>query len=213
MCSHLKQRGYRFSTDDFIANYRSVVTECRRIRYEDFREVNNCIWVADTLRRMGIDKDASNPDILTAVDKYFSLWQISIAPDARETLEELGERFEIALVSNFTHSAFLHRTLTKLDIKQFFDYIIDSDYLGWRKPHQNIFKELLKLSKATAEEAVFIGDDPETDIKGAKQMGIKAVLLITPFKPENKKIEAGFYPDFIVGSLTEFKDALFEGEI
>jgi putative hydrolase of the HAD superfamily len=162
---------------------------------------------------MGIDRDASNPDILTAVDKYFSLWQISIAPDARDSLKELGEMFEIALVSNFTHSAFLHRTLTRLDIRQFFDYIIDSDDLGWRKPHQNIFKELLKLSKATAEEVVFIGDDPETDIKGAKQMGIKAVLIVSPFKTENKKIEAGYYPDFIVSSLTEFKDALIEGEL
>jgi putative hydrolase of the HAD superfamily len=169
--------------------------------------------VADTLRRMGIERDASNPEILTAVDKYFSLWQLSIVPDARDSLMELGETFKIALVSNFTHSAFLHRTLKRLDIKQFFDYIIDSDVVGWRKPHQNIFKELLKQSKATAEEAVFIGDDPETDIKGAKQMGIKAVLLLRPFKKQNIKIEAGFYPDFTVSSLTEFKDALIAGEV
>ena len=208
MYYHLKQCGYEISDDDFMANYRATVVECRKMRYEALREVNNCIWVADTLKRMGIEAEAYSPNIVSAVEKYFSLWQLTIVSEAPIVLERLSGMFKIALVSNFTHSAFLHRSLRKLGIEKFFDHIIDSDTVGWRKPHPKIFKHFLKLSKAKAEEAVFIGDELETDIKGAKGMGIKSVLLARPGHVLNQQRETDVFPDYIVSSLTEFEELL-----
>lgn len=212
-CKYLQRYGYDFSDDDFMSNYREVVSEHRKTRYETFREVNNCVWVADTLNRLGIEVESSCPDIKSAVDEYFNLWELTLAPDAPTVLRSLNKKYTVSLVSNFTHSFFLHQSLRKLGIEKFFDHIIDSDTVGWRKPHPNIFNHFLKTSRVKAVDAVFIGDNPETDIKGAKGIGIKAVLLVKPGQVQAQLSQVLITPDHIVSSLSEFRSLLESGEI
>lgn len=211
MCRHLRSCGYDFSDDAFISNYRAAVVEYRERRHEDLREVNNCVWVADTLRRMSFEARPSSPHIISAVERYFNPWQVSVAPDAHSVLERLRGKFTVALVSNFTDSDFLHRSLSRLGFEGFFDHVIDSDSVGWRKPHPVIFRRFLKLSGVGAEEAVFIGDELGSDIKGAKDIGIKAVLLARPGRAYNSRVEVR--PDLVVSSLSEFGEMLLASEI
>lgn len=208
ICDHLQQCGYEISDDDFMENYQSVVVKHRKTRYETLREVNNCIWVADTLRRMGIEAEPSNSNIVSAVEKYFDLWQLTLFSDTVMVLERLSETLTISLVSNFTNSAFLHQSLKKLGINKFFDHIIDSEAVGWRKPHPKIFKHFLKSSKARAEETIFLGDELETDIMGAKDMGIRAVLIARSSQVWNQQRKTAIIPDEIVRSMTEFEELL-----
>lgn len=213
MCSHLHECGYEFSDDSFISNYRAVVAEFRKVRYEDLREINNSVWVADTLKRMGHTVEPSDPDIISAVEKYFEPWQVKAAPDACLVLEELKEKFTISLVSNFTDEVFLQKSLRKIGIEQFFHNIIVSNTVGWRKPHPEIFKRFLEQSEARAEEAVFIGDDLKADIKGAKAMGIKTVWLVKPDADIDLKEESLVIPDHIVNTLSEFKAILLSNRL
>jgi putative hydrolase of the HAD superfamily len=213
ICNHLQQCGYEISDDDFIANYRSVVVKHRKTRYETLREVNNCILVADTLQRMGMEAEASSSNIVSAVEKYFGLWRLTLFPNVPMVLKRLGETFTISLVSNFTNSAFLHQSLKKLGIDKVFDHIIVSDAVGWRKPHPRIFKHFLKLSKAKAEEAIFLGDEIETDIMGARDMGIRAVLISRSSQVENQPRKSSIFPNEIVRSITEFEELLTADKI
>jgi len=213
MCRHLRGCGYEFADSAFISNYRAAAVEYRKTRREDLREVNNCVWVADTLRRMSFEAEPSSPHIISAVERYFSPWQLSVAPDAHGVLRRLQGKFKIALVSNFTDSAFLHRCLDKLGIEGFFDSVIDSDSVGWRKPHPEIFKRFLELSGARAEEAVFIGDDLESDIGGAKNAGIRAVLLTRPGRAHSRQEGSEVRPDRVVSSLSEFGEMLLADDI
>jgi putative hydrolase of the HAD superfamily len=45
------------------------------------------------------------------------------------------------------------------------------------KPHREIFEHALKVSGASIAESIMIGDDPSTDILGANQMGMNALLF------------------------------------
>jgi hypothetical protein len=63
--------------------------EFRRIRNDELREVNNCAWIAATLEKMGSKVGPSHPHVVSAVEKYFSPWEIALAPDAQEVLKEL----------------------------------------------------------------------------------------------------------------------------
>lgn len=213
MCEHLQQCGYEISRDDFMANYRSVALTHRKTRHEDLREVSNFVWVADTLRRMGIETEAFNPSVVSAVEKYFDLWRLTLAPESPMVLERLGEMYEISLVSNFTNSTFLHNSLKKLGIVKYFDHIIISDSVGWRKPHPKIFKHFLKSSKVKACEAVLIGDELEADVKGAKEMGMKAVLLDRSNNTFHRQSINDSFPDHIVRSMIEFEELLLAGKI
>lgn len=206
ICKHLRTFGYDFSDDDFISNYQAVTAEFRRIRQTDLREVNNRVWITNSLRRMNYDVDPGDAIIGSAVDEYFKPWEITLMPEATRLLERMKGRYKISLISNFTHSPFLNRTLSNLNIARFFDYVIDSDTVGWRKPHRNIFERFIDLSGIKAEEAVFVGDDLEADVKGAKKVGIRTAYLLKPDR-ETQQIKL-IQPDWVIGSLTELEKLL-----
>ena len=204
MYDHLRGCGHAFSYEEFVLNYRAAVSEFRKTRNEQLREVNNCVWVASTLERMGQKVEPSHPSVVRTVESYFGPWQITLMPDALDVLKELKSMFTVSLVSNFTDSAFIRRCLKRLGIEECFAHVVVSDSVGWRKPHPNIFKVFLDLSHAMPDEAVYIGDELATDIKGARSMGIKTVLL----GKEDAKYVQEDRPDYVVHSLTEFKELL-----
>jgi len=213
MCSSLIQCGFEITEDDFISNYRAVVMKHRETRYESLVEVDNCIWVADTLKNMGIEAEASSPEIASAVEKYFSPWTLTLADDSYRVLNKLSKLFKIGLVSNFTNSEFINESLRALGIRKFFDIIIDSDSFGMRKPHPSIFKQFLRSLGVKAEEAVFIGDDVDSDVKGARAVGIKAVLLTRPRYSIGENVDSDSFPLTTVSSLTEFEELILAGNM
>jgi putative hydrolase of the HAD superfamily len=60
-----------------------------------------------------------------------------------------------------------------------FDAIVISEAAGVRKPDSRIFELTLGRLGLAPAEAIFVGDhpdtDPDTDIRGAQQAGIRAV--------------------------------------
>ena len=206
MCGHLHELGYSFSDEAFLNTYRNIVRQKRSTRYEKFKEVNNSVWVSDTLNSMGFETDSDHPEILSTVEKYFAEWRLTLYPDVIPVIKNLREDFKIGLVSNFTDSNFLNKTLRKFDIEAFFDSVTISDNCGWRKPHPYIFQEFLKSLDTRPGEIVFVGDDPVSDVKGAKDMGITTVLIRRTNKDLNDKPDVA--PDFIVNSLTELQELL-----
>lgn len=206
MCGHLHELGYCFPDEGFLEAYRNVVLLKRIMRYEEFKEVNNAVWVSDTLNSMGFNTDAEHPEILSTVEKYFAEWRLTLYQDVIPAMEKLRRGFKIGLVSNFTDSNFLNKTLRELSIKDFFDSVTISDNCGWRKPHPNIFREFLKSMDAKPGETVFVGDNPVSDVKGAHDMGLTTILI----KRGDKGLgdTQGVEPDFTVNSLNELQKIL-----
>jgi HAD superfamily hydrolase (TIGR01509 family) len=209
VCDHLKESGYEFSSKDFISTYRSVTLGYRKDRQEKLVEINNCIWVADTLNRLELEAEPADPTVISAVEKYFQSWEVTPISGASKVLEKVHERFVVSLVSNFTSDFFVNFTLKRLGLDRFFHHVITSDSFGWRKPHPKIFERFLFMSKARAEEAIFIGDDLISDVQGAKTMGIQTVLLDRESAYKKNQQSQLIKPDYIVSSLKELLDILF----
>lgn len=66
------------------------------------------------------------------------------------------------------------RPLVPLD--ELFDDIVDSSFVGMRKPDPRIYALALERLGVTAEEAVFIDDAPG-NVAGARAVGIRSVLI------------------------------------
>ena len=81
----------------------------------------------------------------------------------------------------------------------FFSQVVMSTYLGFRKPDPRIFMIACTLLNTPPEDAVYIGNDPEADIGGAKGIGMQAILLDR--KGENANTEPK--PDFHANNLWE----------
>jgi len=115
----------------------------------------------------------------------------------------MKEHCKLGLVSNFTYAPVVYTSLRNLGINQFFDAVVVSHENGWRKPHMHIFHDVLAKLGVKAEEAVFIGDSPLEDIKGAKEADLKTVFVASQFFSVESLRESGQKPDFVAGGLDE----------
>jgi len=120
-------------------------------------------------------------------------------------LEALSKDYPLALISNFDHIPTLYRILDMYDIRKFFNEIIVSVELGFRKPHKKIFMEMLKRLRIHAHEALYIGDNLHVDIMGSKNAGLDAVWL----NKKGEKIKDDIpQPDYISSDLGELLSIL-----
>ena len=84
----------------------------------------------------------------------------------------------------------------------FFMHNINSEDVGVRKPHPQIFEYALQLTGAVKEESLMIGDDWEADILGARNFGMDQVFLQFNTQRHNVK------PTFTIQHLLELKNIL-----
>jgi FMN phosphatase YigB (HAD superfamily) len=82
--------------------------------------------------------------------------------------------------------------------------VVVSHECGWRKPSPNIFNIALHKLAVTPQEAVFIGDSPMEDIKGALEMGFRTVFVSSPFSGKTELDASKQNPDFFFEDLTVF---------
>jgi len=69
------------------------------------------------------------------------------------------------------------------------------------KPHKQPFLKISKLIGIEPEKCIYIGDNPNADITGAKEIGMKTILIKSSYFQNSKTI----IPDFILqrGNFTE----------
>lgn len=105
-----------------------------------------------------------------------------LMPDALTALNYLQGRYTLHIITN----GFLDAQGRKLDsagIAKYFNVMVTSECANARKPSPEIFQ--YSLSKAGAEigSSIMIGDNPRTDIDGAKAYGMKTLF----YDPSGKK--------------------------
>jgi HAD superfamily hydrolase (TIGR01509 family) len=105
----------------------------------------------------------------------------SIVPGARETLAVLRTRgYRLGLVSNTpwgTPDYLWTGQLERFGLAGFFEVACFSSDVGFRKPDPRIFRAALKALDVPADRAVFVGDEPEADIGGARAAGVRSVWV------------------------------------
>ena len=132
-----------------------------------------------------------------------------LVEDAEMVLKSLYGRCKIGLISNsgVTPGRNLRQVLEQHAILQYFWCAVFSDELGYHKPHPAIFRRAISELQVNATEAMHVGDSPESDISGAKAMGMKTVW----FNESGRKRQTnGLAPDYEIGALSELLEILKE---
>ena len=97
-------------------------------------------------------------------------------PDVRETLARLRERgYRLGLISNF--EAWLEELLAGLGLDEFLEVTVISGREGFEKPHPRIYELALEKGGVAPQRALHVGDSPLSDYHGAREAGMRAVLL------------------------------------
>ena len=124
-------------------------------------------------------QDATIPDAIemtrVANDTGLGIWKQPVEGlDA--TLDELAAReLVVGIISN--SDGRLEWRLDEMGLLDRFDFVIDSAIVGISKPNRGIFEDALKRSSLSPEEAIYVGDYYEVDVRGARAAGMLPVLF------------------------------------
>lgn len=100
----------------------------------------------------------------------------ALYPEVTETLAALKKRGLILdVISNFDSR--LVRILDGLGAGVHFDNIFVSSRIGYAKPDRRIFEAALRRHGLTPAQALHVGDSEIHDLDGARQAGLKGVLI------------------------------------
>ena len=104
------------------------------------------------------------------------VWEVY--PEVPRVLQELGPRFQLAVISNFDGR--LRFILQHLGISKYFDYAFISSELGADKPDPEIYRRAVKLMNLQPSEVLHVGNDPERDWEAAAAAGLQVFQLQRP---------------------------------
>lgn len=101
---------------------------------------------------------------------------LELYPDVEPTLTSLSERgLHLGLISNAT--ADTARTVELLGLGRYMSNIVISGAVGFAKPNAEIFRIALRAAGVEPSESVHVGDIYEADVVGARNAGMRGVLV------------------------------------
>ncbi len=207
---------------DFRLNFFTLFIEKKQIAY-DLQEIENSFKLAFYLPERNYeendhiyteDRIAKMLDLLkidlTELDKEliknkFEEIMLNDPPSlkigVKQTLEELSSDYKIGLISNtgITPGRIISKVFQEYEIFQYFDVKIFSDEIGYYKPHKIIFKTALESLKCIPQNAIHIGDNLETDIKGAQDYNMYTVWFNESKSPKSENVQ----PDYEIHEINE----------
>lgn len=108
-------------------------------------------------------------------ENYFN--QMKLFDGAVDFLRQLkNSGIKIVIVSNLLVDI-QSKKLIHLGIDKFIDFVVTSEEAGKDKPERSIFLLSLEKLGMSKNDVVFIGDELDTDIRGARDFGIKHILV------------------------------------
>jgi FMN phosphatase YigB (HAD superfamily) len=204
----LVDEGFKLDADTFLAAYSRAHEKYRLVRYGELREVTNAIWVAEALKELGYKVDPKDAHIKTALNVFFKdfIDSLRLRAGAVKLFEQAATHCKVGLLSNFTYAPVVYFSLNQLGVSKYFNTIVISEENGWRKPSPHIFKDVLSRLQVKADEAVYIGDSPLEDIKGAKDAGLRAVFVRSQFYSLKDLTTCNQTADFTTKNLREVSE-------
>tara|TARA_B110001450_G_scaffold9074_1_gene9036 strand:- start:267 stop:962 length:696 start_codon:yes stop_codon:yes gene_type:complete len=185
-CHNLHQKGISLS-EEFVKVYKKINEKCweryrentlskENLRFERFKQ---------TLEYFGIyDLELS----IKIGDDYVknSPYRTILIPNAIELLSELQPNYKLHIITNGFQEV-QHVKINQSGLANFFTIVVTSEMAGAKKPNPLIFNYALEKAGANLENSVMIGDDLNTDIKGAVNVGMKSIYF-NPNKRTNNSI-------------------------
>ena len=119
-----------------------------------------------------------------SLDLARQIWEIAISvpkdfaafPDARPALARLrGQGYRLGVITNLRRD--MEELCDRMGLAPYLDFCLTAAEAGVEKPAAEFFAAALARVEALPGEAVHIGDQPRSDVLGARSAGIYPVLL------------------------------------
>lgn len=128
------------------------------------------------LKACGIDNEALGAEL----GEYFVETRIAspqLYEDTFKVLDELKGKYKLIMLTNGAPSLQNLKLRITPELVPYFDYIIISGDFGKGKPDVSIFEHVLEVADITADEAIMVGDNLNTDILGSSRLNMNNVWI------------------------------------
>lgn len=159
----------------------------------------------DFLQNLHIDyTSATLIKQLEDVRSHHSATVFKLYDGALKTLSTLKKNYHLALVSNCAIGTI--DVINTLGIADFFEAMILSYEVGVRKPERRIYLEALERIELETHVCIFVADEI-SDLEGAREVGLKTVLVRQGSFTAHEAKDQRFISDFEcqhISEITEF---------
>lgn len=196
----LKKYGYERRLEDLASVLADIYLKSSKGELKTPEEFWNL-----TLAKLKIPEQSGLPDIMQDVrDKHETvMWKLYNG--ALATLSILQKKYKLALVSNCAVGT--DRVIRSLGLADFFDCIILSYQVGVRKPDKCLYLQALGCLGFDADECVFVADEI-SDLEGAKEIGLKTILVLQGHSTFQEAKDLNFKPDFQIAQISDITKIL-----
>lgn len=208
----LDYQGIELAPDDLRSLYFEINKRQRRTSPEKypefdvvelFREIV-CLYGSDYTCSMPKHKLELLPEFLAEAFRAASRFRLQLYPGVLEVLESLCRDYRLAALSD-GQSVWAIPELRSVGLLDYFDPVIVSSDLGYRKPDRRMFELVLAQLEMTQEEVLFVGNDMYRDVFGAARLGIKTVFFRSN---QGEQRKSGAEPDYIIYDFKELPEAI-----
>jgi putative hydrolase of the HAD superfamily len=165
-------------------------------RHERYPEVNLQEVFEEILKREG----NTNSFLVKSCCKLFRIQsreRFQLFPDSIPVLKEIKNNgYTIGLVSN-AQKVFTANEIRILGLQNYFKHMVFSTRYGITKPDRRLFMIACAMLDVPPERAIYIGDNPYNDVKGAREIGMTSILLSRSLK----SVIPGCEPDYYATDL------------
>ena len=164
---------YEYHNEKLWELYRQNKIEKNKLRNERFKI---------TLNEFGINSIELANDL---GDYYVAHCpkKTNLFPFVHSTLKYLKNKYKLHIITNGFEEV-QYQKLENSNLIDYFEQIITSEQVGFKKPSEQIFKFSMIKASAKPSNSLMIGDDLHADILGAKDIGM-AQVFFNPLKHEH----------------------------
>ena len=199
---------------DYLRDRYPLVTEQHNL--EDMRDVRARLALARPdmrhdftwLRRESLRMHASEAGYPSSMaEEVFEVFfaarnAVELYGDVVPTLARLAERgLRLFVITNG------NADLETIGIAHYFERIVHARHAGALKPAAAIFRHLLDETGMDARSVVHVGDDPVSDITGARRVGMQTAWIN---RNHDQWPDDHAMPDYTIEGLAELEDRLEE---
>jgi len=97
--------------------------------------------------------------------------RVELYAEALGVLEHLSQHYTLGALTNGNADIY------KTDAAEYFDFAFLAQDIGASKPHPDMFHAALSQAGVPAGQVVHVGDDPDHDVRGAREVGMRTVWV------------------------------------
>ncbi len=192
--------------------YFQIMQQQRERSTETFAEFDAVeVWreflqskASDYTRSLPSEKREHLPLFLAELHRGIARKRLRPYPQVQETLDQLRSLYHMAVVSD-AQSAYAVPELRAVGLLKYFNPLIVSGDLGYRKPDPRLFQMALDALQVRPEQALFFGNDLYHDIFGAQQVGMKAIFVSSN---QGNTSDQTISPDYTISRFAELPQAV-----